>query len=171
MATSRWEFCNDMFRKGERELLCKIRRRKAWANKQQQQPVDQPGAGREGRHPPEINGDEDHRSPSTSSSSGYSGLIDENRRLREENGALSSELLSTKKRCKDLLRLVSKYAMINNHSLKRSSTSGVSTGDEEEGEDREERGPKLFAVRLGEGDHTRKRKVAEDIRGMSLLRT
>ncbi|KAF7801158.1 heat stress transcription factor B-3-like [Senna tora] len=32
VTTSRWEFCNKQFRKGEKELLCEIRRRKAWAN-------------------------------------------------------------------------------------------------------------------------------------------
>lgn len=159
MVTSRWEFCNDMFQKGRKELLCEIRRRKAWANKQQ--PPIGAGADQQDRHPFD-NGDEDQRSSSTSSSSEYSSLIDENKRLRKENGALSSELLSTKNKCRELLDLVCKYAMIDDRSsLNRRYVSGVRVSEEEGGAggDQEEKGPKLFGVRLGEGDHTRKRKV------------
>ncbi|GLT88195.1 hypothetical protein SLE2022_062300 [Rubroshorea leprosula] len=135
VATSRWEFCNGMFRRGERELLCNIRRRKTWTNKQQQ-PIAEPMqvAAQES--------DEDQRSSSTSSSSGYNSLMDENRRLKMENGVLSSELTSMKKKCKELLELVTKYAE-----------------NEKEEEDKE---LKLFGVRLEvEGNKERKRKRAE----------
>ncbi|GFY96205.1 heat shock transcription factor B3 [Actinidia rufa] len=98
-ATSRWEFCNDMFRKGERDLLCEIRRRKAWANKPQ--PAQSV--------PKEF--DEDQRSSSTSLSSGYSTLMDENKRLRKENGVLNTELSSMRRKCKELLDLVAVYAV------------------------------------------------------------
>ncbi|KAL6337234.1 hypothetical protein AAG906_036548 [Vitis piasezkii] len=107
VATSRWEFCNDMFRRGERELLCEIRRRKAWTKQQQQQqqavggPADQNGVQ-------EL--EEDQRSSSTSSSSGYSSLVDENKRLKKENGVLCSELTSMKNKCKELLDLVAMHA-------------------------------------------------------------
>ncbi|XWS56287.1 hypothetical protein CRYUN_Cryun09bG0072900 [Craigia yunnanensis] len=136
VATRRWEFCNDMFRKGERELLCNIQRRKAWANKQQTAAAIQVS-------PQES--DEDQRSSSTFSSSGYNSLVDENKRLRKENGVLSSELTSMKRKCKDLLELVAKYA-----------------GFEKEEEDDES--PKLFGVRLEvEGKRERKRRREEII--------
>ncbi|GLT45280.1 hypothetical protein SLA2020_191210 [Shorea laevis] len=135
VATNRWEFCNGMFRKGERELLCNIRRRKAWTNKQQQ-PIAEPMqvAAQES--------DEAQRSSSTSSSSGYSSLMDENKRLKMENGELSSELTSMKKKCKELLELVAKYA--------------------ENEKEEEDKGLKLFGVRLEvEGNRERKRKRAD----------
>ncbi|WCJ33446.1 heat shock transcription factor B3 [Euphorbia peplus] len=136
VATSRWEFCNDKFKKGERDLLCQIRRRKAWSNKHAQStaPIHQ-------GMPNEF--DEDQRSSSTSSSSEYSTLMDENKRLKKENGVLSSELMSMKRKCKELLDMVGKYA----HTEKE--------------EDKDER-PKLFGVRLEvEGEKEKKRKKAE----------
>ncbi|KAG7033512.1 Heat stress transcription factor B-3, partial [Cucurbita argyrosperma subsp. argyrosperma] len=131
VTTTRWEFCNDKFRKGEKEKLCEIRRRKAWTNKQQ--------------HEVQHEVDEDQRSSSSnSSSSHYNTLMDENKRLKKENGALSLELASMKGKCRELLDLVAKYG---NGSRK---------------EDEDER-PKLFGVRLEvEGERRRKTKRAEE---------
>lgn len=119
VATSRWEFCNERFKKGERELLSEIRRRKAWSNKQQQTVQNQ-------------DSDEDQRSSSTSSTSGYTNLVDENKRLKEENVVLNSELTSMKRKCKELLDLVSIY---------------TKKMEEEEAKDDDKR-PMLFGVRL-----------------------
>jgi heat shock transcription factor len=128
-----------MFRKGEKESLCKIRRRKAWANKQQTAAA---------AAPQEF--DEDQRSSSTSSSSGYGSLIDENKRLKKENGVLNSELTSMKRKCKELLDLVAKYS----HS------------DKEEEDER----PKLFGVRLEvQGEREMKRRRAEIRESASIL--
>nr|APD25541.1 heat shock factor B3 [Rhododendron calophytum] len=141
-ATSRWEFCNDMFRKGERDLLCEIRRRKAWANKPQSATPPQ-------SLPKES--DEDQSPSSTSSSSGYSSLMDENKRLKRENGVLSTELSSMRRKCKELLDLVAMYAT-------------ASSEREEEEEDSDDERPKLFGVRLeveGGRDRKRKRSSAE----------
>lgn len=151
VATSRWEFCNDMFRRGERELLCEIRRRKAWTKQQQQQQQQQQAVG----GPADQNGvqelEDDQRSSSTSSSSGYSSLVDENKRLKKENGVLCSELTSMKNKCKELLDLVAMHA-----------------GPEKEEEDDER--PKLFGVRLEvQGDRERKRKRAEISETASIL--
>ncbi|KAJ6380908.1 hypothetical protein OIU77_029746 [Salix suchowensis] len=132
VATSRWEFCNDMFRKGERDLLRQIRRRKAWS-KQPTAPF---------QVTPEEFEEEDQRSSSTLSSSEYTTLVDENKRLKKENGFLSSELTSMKGKCRELLDLVAEHAHL----------------EKEEENDR----PKLFGVRLeGEGERERKRKRAE----------
>ncbi|KAK4755396.1 hypothetical protein SAY87_009153 [Trapa incisa] len=134
VATARWEFCNDMFRKGKKELLCEIRRRKPFSNKKQHQ----------------LNFDNGgERSPSTTSSSDYSSLVDENRRLREENKALRWEILSMKSKCEELLHLVSNYAAIDENGGKA---------------DRKENGPKLFGVRLGGGcdDHHTSKEEEEE---------
>ncbi|XP_042515936.1 heat stress transcription factor B-3 [Macadamia integrifolia] len=133
VTTNRWEFCNDMFRKGAKELLCKIRRRKAWTNK-----------GHNASAPTEIapqESDEDGGSTS-SSSSGYSIIFNENKRLKMENGALSSELVSMKKKCQELLNLVA-----------------IFTGSRNDKE--EDKRPKLFGVRLEVIPMERKRKRGE----------
>ncbi|XP_031253499.1 heat stress transcription factor B-3 [Pistacia vera] len=150
VATGRWEFCNDMFRKGERELLCNIRRRKAWTNKQQNGAAPIQGVGNIAQDQTSDE-DQDQRSSSTnSSSSGYSSLMDENRRLKKENGVLNSELGSMKRKCKELLDLVAKYAKL-------------------EKEEEDER-PKLFGVRLEvEGERERKRKRSEIRESASIL--
>ncbi|PON86893.1 Heat shock transcription factor [Trema orientale] len=145
VATNRWEFCNDKFRKGEKDQLCDIRRRKAWANnnKQQSAALTQAAAA---ASPAGQESDEDQRSSSTSSSSEFTTLVDENKRLKKENGVLSSELTSMKNKCKELLDLVAKYA----HSEKE---------EEDDGHDQR---PKLFGVRLEvEGEMEKKRKRAQ----------
>ncbi|KAK8593587.1 hypothetical protein V6N12_045664 [Hibiscus sabdariffa] len=137
VATSRWEFCNEMFRKGESELLGKIRRRKAWANKQQ--------SGAAIQVFPATECVEEQRSSSTCSSSGFNSLVDENKRLKKENGVLNWELTSMKRKCKELLELVANYAQL-------------------EKEKDEDHSPKLFGVKLeiqGERDKEKKRKRAE----------
>ncbi|XAR68502.1 hypothetical protein NMG60_11003641 [Bertholletia excelsa] len=150
VATNRWEFCNDMFQKGKRDQLYEIRRRKAWANKPQPQSLPSTQTT-----PKEA--DEDQRSSSTSSSSGYSNLMDENKRLKRENGMLSSELSSMRKKCKELLDLVAGYA-----------SSKKEEEEEEDGYDDER--PMLFGVRLEVGGNMeRKRKRAEISATASLL--
>ncbi|KAM0027526.1 putative transcription factor HSF-type-DNA-binding family [Helianthus debilis subsp. tardiflorus] len=136
VATSRWEFCNERFHKGHKEVLCQIRRRKSWANKAQ--PVTQTLK----------ESDEDQRSSSTNSlSSGYNILMDENHKLKNENKVLCSELWSMRKKCKELLDLVSMYA--------------TSSSNKEEEDDQR---PKLFGVRLEvHGDKERKRKRIEEV--------
>ncbi|GAB4851619.1 hypothetical protein Ancab_031021 [Ancistrocladus abbreviatus] len=156
VATSRWEFCNDMFKKGKKELLCEIRRRKAWANKQQPAATSASIAAPNGIPTPleGIEDDPNQRSPSTSSSSGYNTLVDENRRLRKENGVLNSELTSMKKKCKELFNLVAMYT----------------SSKEKEEDDEDKRSPKLFGVRLEvEGEREKKRKRAEIYESARLL--
>ncbi|XP_068663006.1 heat stress transcription factor B-3-like [Aristolochia californica] len=119
VSSGRWEFQNDLFRRGERELLCEIKRRKTWTGKVPTVPVRTQQAGEH---------DEDRESSSTSGSSDYNSLCDKNKRLKRENGVLSSELVGMKKKCKDLLDLITVYAK---HEVAL-----------------EDEGPKLFGVRL-----------------------
>ncbi|XP_038906335.1 heat stress transcription factor B-3-like [Benincasa hispida] len=134
IATSRWEFCNDKFQKGCKERLCEIRRRKAWSNKRKH---SNNAKVIQVTHQDDHN--EDQRSPSTSSSSDdqYTTLVDENKRLKKENGVLSFELTNMKKKCRELLDLVAWYefAIIN--------------GNEKEGDDiLRKPNMKLFGVKL-----------------------
>ncbi|XP_056158695.1 heat stress transcription factor B-3 [Syzygium oleosum] len=164
VATSRWEFCNDMFRKGERELLCEIRRRKAWANKQQNGNSNPSAQAHQDNNNNNHSSDEDQRSSSTSSSSEYSNLVHENKRLKKENGALSSELTSMKHKCKELLELVAKYA--------RHEGEGAKEEEEEKENNNSSEGLKLFGVRLevkGDQRGERKRKGAGIRESASIL--
>lgn len=105
MVTNRWEFSNGKFRRGARDLLCEIHRRKATSNKQQHN-VQPPQAAARSEH---SDSEEQQLSPSTassSSSSEFTNLADENKRLKRENGALASELEAVKRRCQKLLEMV-----------------------------------------------------------------
>ncbi|XP_058077458.1 heat stress transcription factor B-3 [Magnolia sinica] len=137
-ASGRWEFHNEMFRRGGRELLCEIHRRKAWANKHTAAPTKTL----------RQESDDDHGSSSTSSSMGQGSLYDENQRLKRENGVLCLELVSMKNKCKELLDLVMAYAK---------SEDVV-----------EDERPKLFGVRLEvQGEKKRKRaEISENIRAL-----
>lgn len=132
IATSRWEFCNDKFQKGCKERLCEIRRRKAWSNKRQH---NNNAKVIQATH--QVDRDEDQRSSSTTSSfdDQYMMLVDENKRLKKENGVLSFELTNMKKKCRELLDLVAKYEF------------AVITGDEKK-EDEMKPNLKLFGVKL-----------------------
>ncbi|KAJ8534233.1 hypothetical protein K7X08_007557 [Anisodus acutangulus] len=139
IATRQWEFSNDMFRKGDKDLLCDIRRKKVWTNKQQLNNKN---------NKKEI--DEDQRSSSTSSSSSseFNSLVDENKRLKMENGVLSSDLSLMNKKCKELIDIV---AMLAENS-----------DEEEENEGQKRKTPMLFGVRLEvEEEMERKRKRTE----------
>ncbi|GMI65878.1 heat shock transcription factor B3, HEAT SHOCK TRANSCRIPTION FACTOR B3 [Hibiscus trionum] len=135
VATNRWEFCNEMFRKGESELLCKIRRRKAWVNKQQ--------SGTATEAPPECD-----------ESSGFNSLLDENKRLKKENGVLNWELRSMKRKCQELVELLANYAQ----------------SEKENDDDDDDRSPKLFGVKLEiQGEREKKRRRAEISESASVL--
>lgn len=167
VSTNRWEFCNDKFRRGEKDKLCDIRRRKAWANKQQTVALvhaEATGAGPPLPPPNNLELDEDQRSSSTSTSSEFSTLVDENKRLKKENGVLSSELTSMKSKCRELLELVGKYTRLEKDEEDRDRDRAR---DRDDGLDRR---PKLFGVRLEvEGEIKKKRKRAEVTHTASIL--
>ncbi|XP_055807881.1 heat stress transcription factor B-3-like [Solanum dulcamara] len=136
ITTSQWEFSNDLFRKGDMDLLCDIRRKKSWTNKQPNK---------------KESTDEDHRSSSSTSNSSssfeYNSLVDENKRLKMENGELSSELSLINKKYKELIDIVAILA-------KKSK--------EEENEGQKGKRPMLFGVRLEvKEEMERKRKRVE----------
>ncbi|XP_023640748.1 heat stress transcription factor B-3 [Capsella rubella] len=140
VTTIRWEFCNEMFQKGKRELMSNIRRRKSqhWSNNKSHHQVvpttstvkqeDHQRLGIDHHH-------EDQRSCSTSSSCVYTALLDENKCLKHENELLSSELGETKNKCKQLMELVEKYR-------------GEDEDETDENDDEDDDGLKLFGVKL-----------------------
>ena len=128
-----------MFGKGKKDLLSKIRRRKSWTHKPQ--PLTQ-------TLKEQSDQDQDHErsktTSSTSSSSGYTSLVDENERLKKENGALSSEISTMKNKCKELLDMVALYSQ------------------KERVDEAKDEGPKLFGVKL-QGEIRKRKRDQESI--------
>ena len=112
-----------MFRKGQRELMCNIRRRKSYPHSHSHNKSHQvvPTTTTE-------NLEDHHLQDQRSSSVVYSALLDENKCLKNENEFLRSELGKTKKKCKQLMELVERYR-----------------GEEDDDDDQ---GLKLFGVKL-----------------------
>ncbi|KAF6140764.1 hypothetical protein GIB67_035191 [Kingdonia uniflora] len=147
VVTSRWEFSNEMFRKGEKDLLRRIHRRKAWETKPTL-PITAPTLPIIAPLPLTTaqEADEDQDSSSNSSSSGYSTLLDENKRLKMENGVLSSELSNMKIKCKKLFDMVT-----------------IHTNSENITED-DDKAPRLFGVRLDVQMKEKRKRSSDEIR-------
>ncbi|CAH9134944.1 unnamed protein product [Cuscuta epithymum] len=163
VASARWEFCNSKFQKGEKDLLCDIPRRKPTLAANNKQPANIK-SNNFVDHQPKY--DEEQKSLSSTTSmrvsfpSEYDILIEENKRLRGENGILSSELLTMKRKCQDLLDLMSTYATSDiRRRWRRPTTANSYEEEEEEQEEEEERSFMLFGVRLIKlAEKKRKRK-------------
>ncbi|XP_010548862.1 PREDICTED: heat stress transcription factor B-1-like [Tarenaya hassleriana] len=93
----KWEFANQNFRQGHKELVSEIRRRKAVA------PAPSNSAG------------EDLRSSSMSSPAVnmVADLSDENEKLRRENETLSSELVAAKRQRGELVAFVTENLKVD----------------------------------------------------------
>ncbi|CAM8921898.1 unnamed protein product [Rhodiola kirilowii] len=133
----RWEFANDHFKKGQSELLTDIRRRKAVVASQ----AAEKAAG--GSSP--SNSGEDLGSTSTSSPGSknqgsveeiviqFTGLSDENEKLKKDNEKLNSELARSKKQCEELVSFMAKYMKVGVEEIdgimKQQGTT-VSSSDE-----------------------------------------
>lgn len=90
----RWEFSNECFRRGEKQLLRDIQRRKMAA-----------------ALPTAVSSPSEERVISASNFSGSTAeLIDENERLRKQNVQLNNELSHMKTLCNNIYVMMSKYA-------------------------------------------------------------
>ncbi|KAH7679399.1 heat shock transcription factor protein [Dioscorea alata] len=107
----RWEFANDYFRRGEQNLLSEIRRRKS---------IQTQSATKGNPLPPSVSNSAEAPSTSTASSpppaatsqnpQHFLDLSNENKKLKEDNQLLSSELAQAKLKCEELLASLSAYA-------------------------------------------------------------
>lgn len=91
----RWEFSNDCFRRGEKQLLRDIQRRKM-------------AAAAKVQPSPSISAEEQVISSNFSGSTAE--LIDENERLRRENAQLNKELSQMKNLCNNICAMMSNHA-------------------------------------------------------------
>ncbi|XP_075521102.1 heat shock factor protein HSF24-like [Primulina tabacum] len=162
----KWEFANDNFKRGERDLLTGIHRRKIASS---QNPAGGKATAADNQNSPAISG-EDLGSTSTSSpnpknpsSLGIQAsaqlaadLSDENDKLKKDNQTLSSELTQTKKQCDELIAYLNRRLNVSPEQIQRIMKLGCGVdggvvggqGLDSDDYDEHENSMKLFGVVL-----------------------
>ncbi|KDP31930.1 hypothetical protein JCGZ_12391 [Jatropha curcas] len=140
----KWEFANENFRRGHKELLSEIRRRKTASPAPNQTPVAGKSGG-VGIAASPSNSGEDLGSTSTSSpdsknpgsvetaatmtaTAQFADLSGENEKLKKDNEMLSSELAQAKKQCDELIAFLTEYVKVGPDQINRIMRQGSSCG-------------------------------------------
>ncbi len=143
----KWEFANDNFCRGQKELLREIRRRKVTTNASNKEKVKSAASAAPEPASSPSNSGEDLGSTSTTSSNSknqgsveaatavtqFSDLSDENDKLKRDNEMLSSELAQKKKQCDELVAFLTEYVKVEpdqiNLIMRQGSCGSTRDGD------------------------------------------
>nr|XP_043617000.1 heat shock factor protein HSF24-like [Erigeron canadensis] len=166
----KWEFANENFKRGQKELLIEIRRRKTVtpthnnANAANGKTVGDGGP----TSSPSNSGDDLGSSSTCSPDSKNPGsvdtptveklenLSDENEKLKKEKQILASELAQIKKQCDELVTFLTQNVKVAPDQINRIMKGDVVVGEENSNDDDEKRDCfKLFGVLLKEGKKKR----------------
>ncbi|KAL7606574.1 hypothetical protein Lser_V15G20160 [Lactuca serriola] len=132
----KWEFANENFKRGQRELLIEIRRRKT-VQSSQAKPTGDGGPAQS----PSISGDDLGSSSTSSPDSKNPGsvdtptveklenLSDENEKLKKEKRILTSELAQMKKQCDDLVAFLTQNVKVAPDYINRIMKGGDVVGE------------------------------------------
>lgn len=169
----KWEFANENFKRGQKELLIEIRRRKTVTSSQAN--ANGKPAGDNGPTSPSNSGDDLGSSSTSSPGSKNPGsvdtptmeklenLSDENEKLKKEKQTLTSELAHMKKQCDDLVAFLTQNVKVAPDQINRIMKGDVVVGETVTGDvdsnddDEKEECFKLFGVFLKEDKKKRGR--------------
>ncbi|KAL3646281.1 hypothetical protein CASFOL_011461 [Castilleja foliolosa] len=144
----KWEFANENFKRGQKELLVQIRRRKTVSTSAK--PV-----GADNQTSPASSGEDlgssstsspdckNRSSPDTQASAQLADLSGENEKLKKDNQILTSELAQTKKRCDELIAFLTRCVNVGPDQISRIMNGNENSDCDEDGN---ENCMKLFGV-------------------------